>query len=169
MALKGKIRALREREGKSISEIARRTSLSRNTIKKWLKAPADAAPKYRRQGTPGKLAPFVAIVTQALTADAHRPRHERRSARALLSQIQAQGYDGGYSRLTDFIRAWRRGEGLTVTTKAFVPLKFELGDAFQFDWSEEGLVVGAHFGDRDRRFRDRDRLEPAWLGCASSV
>ena len=26
--------------------------------------------------------------------------------------------------------------------KAFVPLKFELGEAFQFDWSEEGLVVG---------------------------
>jgi hypothetical protein len=25
---------------------------------------------------------------------------------------------------------------------AFVPLVFELGEAFQFDWSEEGLVVG---------------------------
>ncbi len=25
---------------------------------------------------------------------------------------------------------------------AFVPLAFELGEAFQFDWSEEGLVVG---------------------------
>jgi len=43
MALKGKIRALREREGKSISEIARRTSLARNTIKEWLKSPADGA------------------------------------------------------------------------------------------------------------------------------
>ena len=28
------------------------------------------------------------------------------------------------------------------TTKAFVPLAFELGEAFQFDWSEQGLVVG---------------------------
>lgn len=142
MALKGKIRALYQREGKSISEIARRTSLSRNTIKKWLRAPADAAPKYRREPTPGKLAPFVATLTQALKADAHRPRHERRTARALLMQLQAQGYGGGYSRLTDFIRAWRLGEGQAVLTTAFVPLKFELGDAFQFDWSEEGLVVG---------------------------
>lgn len=25
---------------------------------------------------------------------------------------------------------------------AFVPLKFTLGEAFQFDWSEEGMVVG---------------------------
>ena len=27
-------------------------------------------------------------------------------------------------------------------TNAFVPLVFELGEAFQFDWSEEGMVVG---------------------------
>ncbi|MFG6459892.1 IS21 family transposase, partial [Roseateles sp. BYS96W] len=38
--------------------------------------------------------------------------------------------------------AWRQDEGKAVLTKAFVPLKFELGEAFQFDWSEEGLVVG---------------------------
>jgi transposase len=142
MAMKGKIRAMHLREGKSISEIARRTSLSRNTIKKWLKEPAETAPKYRRAATSTKLAPFVATLTQALKADAHRPRHERRSARALFAELQANGYDGGYSRLTDFIRAWRQDEGKAVLTNAFVPLKFELGDAFQFDWSEEGLVVG---------------------------
>ncbi len=142
MAMKGKIRAMHLREGKSISEIARRTSLSRNTIKKWLKEPTETAPKYRRPAASTKLAPFVPTLTQALKADAHRPRHERRSARALLVQLQASGYDGGYSRLTDFIRAWRQDEGKTVLTNAFVPLKFELGDAFQFDWSEEGLVVG---------------------------
>ena len=142
MALKGKIRALHLREGKSISEIARRTSLSRNTIKKWLKSPAGEAPKYRREPVSTKLTPYVATLVRALQADAQRPRHERRTARALLTQLQAQGYDGGYSRLTDFIRAWRQGEGKAVLTTAFVPLKFEYGDAFQFDWSEEGLVVG---------------------------
>ena len=42
--------------------------------------------------------------------------------------------------MTDFIRAWRASAGKDV--KAFVPLKFDLGEAFQFDWSEEGLVVG---------------------------
>ena len=25
-------------------------------------------------------------------------------------EIQAAGYEGGYSRVTDFIRAWREGE-----------------------------------------------------------
>jgi transposase len=59
----------------------------------------------------------------------------------LLSQLQAQGYRGGYSRLTDFIRAWREQEG-KAAAKAYVPLSFELGEAFQFDWSEEGLLIG---------------------------
>ena len=76
-----------------------------------------------------------------MKADAHRPQHERRSAQALRSQIQAQGYDSGNSRLIEFIRAWGRGEGLAVTTNAFVWLKFEMDEAFQFDWREEGLVV----------------------------
>jgi transposase len=46
MAMMGKIRSMHFRQGKSISEIARLTSLSRNTIKKWLKAPQGAEPKY---------------------------------------------------------------------------------------------------------------------------
>lgn len=30
-----------------------------------------------------------------------------------------------------------------MSKSAFVPLQFELGEAFQFDWSEEGLVIGS--------------------------
>jgi transposase-like protein len=47
MALIGKIRGMRLRDGKSISEISRLTSLSRNTIKKWLKTSQGAAPSRR--------------------------------------------------------------------------------------------------------------------------
>ena len=54
--------------------------------------------------------------------------------------MKADGYAGGYSRVTDFIRNWRGREA--KTPHAFVPLKFELGEAFQFDWSEKGLVIG---------------------------
>ena len=142
MALIGKIRGMHFRDGKSISEIARLTSLSRNTIKKWLKAPQGAQPRYQRRNGPTKLTPFVAALEQALEADAHRVKRERRTARALHAQVKDEGYDGGYTRLTDFIRQWRHDRGSVVAAQAFVPLKFELGDAFQFDWSEEGLVVG---------------------------
>jgi transposase len=67
----------------------------------------------------------------------------RRTARALFVQITALGYRGGYSAVTDFIRAWRSDSG--KATKAFVPLVFENGEAFQFDWSEEGMIVGGVF------------------------
>ncbi len=142
MALIGKIRGMRMRDGKSIGEISRLTSLSRNTIKKWLKTPQGAVPKYRRRDVPTKFALFVATLTQALEVDARRAKHERRTARALHVQLTAEGYDGGYTRLTDFIREWRAEQGKLISTNAFVPLAFELGEAFQFDWSEEGLMVG---------------------------
>lgn len=43
--------------------------------------------------------------------------------------------------MTDFVRVWREIDG-KVTVRAFVSLSFELGEAFQFDWSEEGIVIG---------------------------
>ncbi|MFG6490647.1 hypothetical protein ACG04R_28620, partial [Roseateles sp. BYS78W] len=33
-------------------------------------------------------------------------------------------------------------QGSAATGDAYVPLSFELGEAFQFDWSEEPLVIG---------------------------
>ena len=92
-----------------------------------------------------KLTAFAEALTKALETDAHRPKRERRTARALHAQLKAQGYAGGYTRLTDFIREWRLSEGKTFSTNAFVPLQFGLGEAFQFDWSEEPLVVGGIF------------------------
>ena len=142
MAMIGKVRRMHFRQNKSVREIARITSLSRNTIRKWLKAPLGGEPKYCRQLQPGKLTAFHDTLKQALKADSYRPKRERRTALALYAAIKALGYEGGYSRVTDFIRAWRQGEGQGAAVKAFVPLSFELGEAFQFDWSEEGLVVG---------------------------
>ena len=142
MEMIGKIRRMYYRQRKSVRQIARATNLSRNTVRKWLKAPVAEEPKYRRGPQETKLEPFHEALKQALRVDAHRPRHARRTARALWAEIKATGYDGGYTRVTDFIRQWRAQEGQAVSAKAFVPLSFELGEAYQFDWSEEGLVVG---------------------------
>ena len=126
----------------SLSEIARRTSLSRNTIKKWLKAPEGVEPKYRRQTNERKLAPYVERLTKTLEVDAHRPKRDRRTALKLWQEICAEGFTGSYSRVTEFVRYWREDAGQTVSKTAYIPLKFALGEAFQFDWSEEGLVIG---------------------------
>jgi transposase len=142
MDMIGRVRRLRSRGKKSEREISRTTGLSRNTVAKWLHVPLAGEPKYRRELRPGKLTAFHESLKQALEADGHRARHERRTARALHTEIKAAGYEGGYTRITDFIRAWRHSVGQAALTNAFVPLAFELGEAFQFDWSEEGLAVG---------------------------
>ena len=141
MDMLGKIRRMFLRDKLSLHEITKRTGLSRNTIRRWLRAAAqEAPPTYRRAKGPGKLTEFHAALEQALKIDAHRAKQHRRTAKVLFAQIKADGYGGGYSQLTAFIRDWRGREGKQPT--AFVPLQFELGEAFQFDWGEEGLVVG---------------------------
>jgi transposase len=138
----GKVRRMHYRDGLSRSEIARRTGLSRTTVKKWLRAGEEVEPRYRRESAPGKLSPFHEVLLRALEADARRPKRDRRTAKALFAELKAQGYAGGYTVLTDFIRSWRSQASANAPTRAFVPLKFELGEAFQFDWSEERLVIG---------------------------
>ncbi|SFU92611.1 hypothetical protein SAMN04489707_103815 [Paenacidovorax caeni] len=134
---------MHRRDKKTKREIARQTGLSRNTVAKWLDEAQPVEPKYRREAAKAtKLSAHEAELKQALKADAKRPKNERRTAKALFTQIKAAGYEGGYTRVTDFMRKWRQGEGQQAACKAFVPLTFELGEAFQFDWSEDGLLVG---------------------------
>jgi transposase-like protein len=54
MAMYAKIRRMYFRDRLSISEIARRTSLTRNTIKKWLHT-AEGEPRYQRKALETKL------------------------------------------------------------------------------------------------------------------
>jgi len=144
MDMIGKIRRLHGREKMSVREIARKTGLSRNTVSRWLMGPV-SEPQYRRGPQPKKLDAYAEVVVTALKADAHRPRRERRTARALFAEIRQAGYAGGYTQLKEFVRQWRLAEGKDAGSRAYVPLLFALGEAFQFDWSEESLVVGGIF------------------------
>lgn len=137
----GIVRRLFYRDGLSLSEIERRTGLTRKTIRHWLKAAEGTAPKYQRKPAETKIAPYAVQLTKMLETDLHRPKRERRSALKLFAELKAAGFTGDYSRVTAFIRQWRTDGGASHT-KAYVPLRFELGEAFQFDWSEERLVIG---------------------------
>jgi transposase len=142
MVIYAKIRRMFYREHLTIGDIQRRTSLSRNTIKKWLQEPSGSEPKYQRAKTIGKLTPFEPKLLLALEADSHRPKRDRRTALMLFEAIQKEGFTGGYTIVTDFIRTRRNHAFMVISKSALVPLKFEFGDAFQFDWSEEWLVIG---------------------------
>ena len=120
MEMLGKIRRMHLRDKMSLHTIAKQTGLSRNTLRRWLREPDEAAvPTYRRTPGTGKLSAFHAALVLALKADAHRNKQNRRTAKALFAQIKADGYTGCYSRGTDFIREWRVNEG--KTPHAFVP------------------------------------------------
>ena len=83
MDMLGKVRRMRMRDSISISAIAKRTGLARNTIKKWLKAPGSVVPKYLRAKDLRKISSFEPVLLQALKADQLRHKDSRRTARAL--------------------------------------------------------------------------------------
>jgi hypothetical protein len=55
MEMIGKTRRMKLRDKLSTNAIAKLTGLSRNTVKKWLKAPGDVLPKYHRESPDGSL------------------------------------------------------------------------------------------------------------------
>nr|WP_309504633.1 helix-turn-helix domain-containing protein [uncultured Roseovarius sp.] len=136
-----KIRLWILQEGRSIRSVARATGLSRNTIKKYLKD--DNPPSYQRQAPPSrhKLCDgFDTRLQELFEQDQKRPRRERRTAVRLYEQLVSEGYTGSYSPVQRFVRDLKRaGAG---SGEAFIPLHFAAGDALQFDWSEERVVLG---------------------------
>lgn len=137
----GRIRRWYHRDGLTLSEIARKSGYARNTVKRWLREAEGVEPEYRRRPGVTKIGPYAAALIKMLEIDARRPKRDRRAALKLFAELKAQGFDGDYSRVTEFIRRWREDGGQALT-RAYVPLTFELGEAFQFDWSEEHLVIG---------------------------
>lgn len=114
MEMLGKVRRMHLRDKLSLHEVSKRTGLSRNTLRKWLRQPEAEVvcpPRYRREAVSTKLTPYHATLELALKADALRIKQNRRTSKALYLQIQAEGYSGSYSRVTDFTRAWRGREG----------------------------------------------------------
>ena len=105
MSMFAKERRLFHCDNLSISEIPRRTSLSRNTIKAWLKETRPDNYTYpKRPKINGKLTPFAPTLLLALDADSLRPKRDRRTALMLFEAIKKDGYTGGYSILTDYSR-----------------------------------------------------------------
>jgi transposase-like protein len=107
MVMYAKIRRMHFREHLTISEIQRRISLSRNTIKKWLRE--DKEPHYQRRRRDTKLTPFEPRLKLAMETDAHRPKRDRRTAKMLYEAILKDGYTGARRRIWIDAKAQRFG------------------------------------------------------------
>lgn len=137
-----KIRRMYFREKVPLREIARRTGLSRNTVRRWLRQTDAVEPKYPKRVSPSVIDDWAAQLTGWLRADSHRPKRDRRTARFMFEAIRAEGYAGSYGRVSAFVRRWHEEQAEAPRRKAFVPLAFEPGEAFQFDWSCEYAFIG---------------------------
>ena len=160
MDLLSVIRRWHFRQGISIREIKRRTGLSRNTIRKYLRSDT-VVPSFKVPLRPSKLDPFADKLTAWLRVESKKSRKQKRTAKQLYGDLVKLGYDGSYNRVAAFARRWRtelQYEQQTSGRGTFVPLVFQPGEAFQFDWSCEYVFVGGL----------RRRLEVAHTKLASS-
>jgi transposase len=144
MALLSVIRRWHFREGMPIREIERRTGLSRNTIRKYLRAGA-VEPKFKVPERPSNLDTFAEKLSGWLRVEASKSRKQRRTAKQMHADLAVLGYGGSYGRVAAFVRAWkadRQRDSQTSGRGTFVPLVFAPGEAFQFDWSEDWALLG---------------------------
>ena len=144
MALLSVIRRWHFREHLSIREICRRTGLSRNTIRKYLRSDT-VEPTFKVPDRPSKLDPFADRLSAWLKTEANKPRKQKRTVLQLHADLVSLGYGGSYNRVAAFAREWkadRQREMNTTGRGTFVPLTFEPGEAFQFDWSEDWAIIG---------------------------
>ena len=144
MALLSVIRRWHFRDEMPIREIERRTGLSRNTIRKYLRA-GTVEPGFKVPERPSKLDPFAEKLSGWLRTEVAKSRKQRRTAKQMHADLVVLGYDGSYGRVAAFVRAWkaeRQREAQTSGRGTFVPLVFAAGEAFQFDWSEDWAMLG---------------------------
>jgi hypothetical protein len=148
----GRIRREHFVKGKSIKRIARELKLSRNTVRKVLRSEVTSF-EYAREVQPSpKLGPWQAELERLLAANEAKPARERLTLMRLFEELRGLGYraaqparrpaerDRG-DAVRRYARGWREARG-AATAEAYVPLCFAPGEAYQFDWSHEVVVLG---------------------------
>jgi len=136
----GRIRREHFIQGKPIKEIARDLGISRNTVRKVLRS-GKTAFAYERDVQPQpKLGRWKSDFDRMLTENAAKPPRERLTLIRLFEDLRGLGYAGGYDAVRRYARSWQRAHA-SQAAAAFVPLSFAPGEAYQFDWSHEIVVL----------------------------
>src|SRR3954463_10483811 len=123
-----------------IKEIVRTLSVSRATVRKVIRGKATEFRHERGVQPAPKLGEWVEVLTEILEKEASLPRRERRSTQRLFKELPGRGYDGAHDSVHRFANAWRH-ERARIPVRAFVPLSFAPGEAYQFDWSHETITL----------------------------
>jgi transposase len=126
---------------KPIKAIARDRGLSRNTVRKVLRSGATSFSYERGEQPYPKLGPYLEELRRLLAENEDRNRRERVTMLRLFEDLGRSGYSGGYDAVRRYARQWRAAR-TSGGSDAFIPLSFAPGEAYQFDWSHEIVVLG---------------------------
>jgi transposase len=122
--------------GRSIKEISRDLHISRNTVRKILRS-GETQFSYERDVQPlPKIGPWQGDLDRLLLANDGKPSRERLTLIRIFEEMRGLGFAGGYDAIRRYAKGWSRERG-ALTAEAYVPLSFEPGEAYQFDWSHE--------------------------------
>jgi transposase len=136
----GRIRRAHLWSGKSIGQITHDLKISRNTVRRILRS-GETSFSYEREIQPRpKLGRWKAEIDRMLTKNAEASARERLTLIRLFEELRGLGYEGGYDAVRRYARAWSR-EHASQTASAYVPSSFAPGEAYQFDWSHEIVVM----------------------------
>jgi transposase len=136
----GRIRREHCVKGKSIKEIARELKVSRNTVRKVLRSGATSFEYMRVVQPRPKLGAWHGDLDRMLSDNEARPAREQLTLIRVFEELRGLGYEGSYDAVRRYAKKWRLGRG-AATAEAYVPLSFAPGEAYQFDWSHEVVLI----------------------------
>jgi transposase len=76
-----------------------------------------------------------------LASNEAKPRRERLTLIRIFEALRERGYEGGYDAVRRYARVWQRDRAASSVGAAFIPLRFAPGEAYQFDWSHEVVLI----------------------------
>jgi len=127
-------------KGKTIREIARDLKVSRNTVRKVLRS-GETSFDYERDVQPRpKLGRWTGELDDLLETNAAKPSREQLTLIRIFEDLRSRGYEGGYDAIRRYARRWSKERG-QATAEVYVPLSFAPGEAYQFDWSHEVVLL----------------------------
>ena len=135
-----KIRRLSLVQGKSIKEICRELRISRKVVRKVLRSDATEF-RYERQHQPKpKIGPWQEQLDALLDGNDAKAMRERLTLIRIYEELCALGYKGSYDAIRRYAKSRAKVRGAAVA-EAYVPLYYPPGDAYQFDWSHEIVLL----------------------------
>jgi transposase len=126
--------------GKPIKEICRELHVSRKVVRKVIRSDATEF-HYERLTQPlPKIGPWRDRLDALLLENQGKSARERLTLVRLFEELRGLGYSGSYAAVRRYALGWLKERGATLA-QAYVPLSFAPGEAYQFDWSHEIVVM----------------------------